>query len=121
MHPTPTENTIMPQQSLADFVDDMEKAGLLVRIKDEKRVDQFSRVMEDNPEKAVFVERLRDCEFSFLVNAYSNHDQYSWALGCKRSEIGQKMAETATKRIKPELVDTAPCKEVILKDDAVDL
>ena len=31
----------MPQQSLADFVDDMEKAGLLVRIKEEKRVDEL--------------------------------------------------------------------------------
>jgi len=101
----------MPQQSLADFVGDMEKADLLVRIGDEKRIDQLPRVMEDNPENAAFVERLRDCEFSFLANAYSNHDQYAWALGCKRGEIGQKMAETATKRIKPELVDDAPCKE----------
>jgi 2,5-furandicarboxylate decarboxylase 1 len=111
----------MPQQNLADFVNDMEKAGLLVRIKDEKRVDQLPRVMEDNPEKAVFVERLRDCEFSFLANAYSNQDMYAWAMECDKTQTGQKMAETATKRIKPELVDTAPCKEVILKGDAVDL
>jgi 2,5-furandicarboxylate decarboxylase 1 len=110
----------MPQQSLTDFVDDMEKAGLLVRIKDEMRVDQLPRIMEDNPENAVFVERLRDCQLSFLANAYSNHHQYAWALGCERNEIGRKMAETATKRVKPDLVTTAPCKEVILKGDAVD-
>lgn len=31
----------MPQQSLSDFVDDMEKAALLVRITEEKRVDEL--------------------------------------------------------------------------------
>jgi 2,5-furandicarboxylate decarboxylase 1 len=34
----------MPQQSLTEFICDMEKAGLLVRIKEEKRVDGRSAV-----------------------------------------------------------------------------
>jgi 4-hydroxy-3-polyprenylbenzoate decarboxylase len=111
----------MPQQSLTDFVDQMEKAGLLVRITEEKRVDQLPKVMDDNPLKAVLVEKVTDCEFQFLANAYSNQDQTAWALGCKKSESGRRMAEAARGRIKPEIVATAPCKEVILKGDDVDL
>ncbi|HEY6575118.1 MAG TPA: hypothetical protein VI029_09295, partial [Mycobacterium sp.] len=65
----------MPQQSLSDFVDDMEKAGLLVRITEEKRVDELPAVMEANPLTAVLVENVTDCEFQFLANAYSNQDQ----------------------------------------------
>ena len=111
----------MPQQSLSDFVDDMEKAGLLVRITDEKRVDELPAVMEANPLTAVLVEKVTDCEFQFLANAYSNQDQTAWALGCDKSETGRRMVELGKGRIKPEIVDTAPCKEVILTGDDVDL
>jgi 2,5-furandicarboxylate decarboxylase 1 len=111
----------MPQQSLTEFVHDMEKAGLLVRVKEETRVDQLPKLMEDNPLKAVLVEKIKDSEFQFLANAYSNQDQFAWAMGCKKSETGLKMTECATKRFKPEVVTTAPCKEVILKGDAVDI
>src|SRR5437868_1821275 len=76
-------------------------SGLLVRITEEKRVDQLPKVMEDNPLKAVLVEKVTDCEFQFLANAYSNQDQTAWALGCKKSESGRKMAEAARGRIKP--------------------
>jgi 2,5-furandicarboxylate decarboxylase 1 len=109
------------QQSLSTFVAAMEHAGLLVRIKDEKRVDELPQVMEANPMKAVLVEKIKDCEFSFLANAYSNHDQFAWALGCKRDQIGSRMASLAEGRIKPEIVATAPCKQVILKGDDVDI
>jgi 2,5-furandicarboxylate decarboxylase 1 len=111
----------MPQQSLSEFVSDMEKAGLLVRIKEEKRVDELPKLMEDYPLKAVLVEKIKDSEFQFLANAYSNQDQFAWAMGCKKGETGLKMTERAAKRLKPEVVPTAPCKEVILKGDAVDL
>jgi 2,5-furandicarboxylate decarboxylase 1 len=111
----------MPQQSLAEFVNDLEKAGMLVRIKEEKRVDELPGIMEANPLKAVLVERVKDSEFQFLANAYSNQDQYAWAMGCKKSETGRKMAAKAAQRIKPKTIATAPCKEVILKGDDVDL
>jgi 2,5-furandicarboxylate decarboxylase 1 len=111
----------MPQQSLSDFVSDMEKAGMLVRIKEEKRVDELPGIMEANPLKALLVEKIKHSEFQFLANAYSNQDQYAWAMGCRKTETGLKMAERATQRIKPQLVTTAPCKEVILKGGDVDI
>ncbi|MFA6916851.1 MAG: UbiD family decarboxylase [Parachlamydiales bacterium] len=111
----------MPQQSLSDHVLDLEKAGFLIRIKDEKRVDELPKIMEDNPLKAILVEKIKDCEFQFLTNAYSNQDMYAWALGCKKNETGAKMAQMSTQRISPKVVPTAPCKEVILKGADVDL
>jgi hypothetical protein len=38
----------MPQQSLSDFVSAMDAAGMLVRVTEEKRVDELPRVMEDH-------------------------------------------------------------------------
>ncbi len=72
----------MPQQSLAEFVEDMERAGMLVRVTEEVRVDQLPAVMEAHPLTAVLVEKITDCEFQFLANAYSNQEQTAWALGC---------------------------------------
>ncbi len=111
----------MPQQTLTEFVEEMETAGLLVRVTEEKRVDELPAVMEANPLTAVLVENVKDCEFQFLANAYSNQDQYAWGLGCDKSQSGFMMSELAKGRIKPEIVDTAPCKEVILTGDDVDL
>ena len=85
----------MPQQSLSDFVSAMEAAGMLVRVSEEKRVDELPRVMEDHPTTAVLVEKVTGCEFSFLANAYSNQDQYAWAMGCKKAETGMKMVEAS--------------------------
>jgi 2,5-furandicarboxylate decarboxylase 1 len=111
----------MPQKSLSDFVHDMEKAGLLARIREEKRVDQLPLLMEAYPTKAVFVEKVTGSEFSFLANAYATHEQFAWALGCTRNQIGMRIAELAKGRIKPEVVATAACKEVILKGNDVDI
>lgn len=111
----------MSQQSLQSYVDDLEKGGFLVRIKDEVRVDELPMIMEANPLKAVFVEKIKDCEFQFLANAYSNQDMYAWALGCDKKDTGSVMSQLAKKRIPPKLVKTAPCKDVILKGADVDL
>jgi len=113
--------SIRHQQSMSEFTAAMEAAGLLVRIKDEKRVDQLPMLMEAYPKQAILVEKITGCEFSFLANAYATHDQFAFALGCKRSEIGDRVNELALGRIKPKIVDTAPCKEVILRGADVDL
>lgn len=111
----------MPQESLSHFVDALEKAGFLVRIKEEKRVDELPTIMEENPLKAVLVEKIKGSPFQFLTNAYSNQEMYAWALDCKKSETGAVMTKLASNRIPPTIVTQAPCKEVILKGDQVDL
>jgi len=109
------------QQSLSDFVAAMDKAGFLVRITDEVRVDQIPKLMEANPTKAILVEKVKDTEFSVLANAYSNQEMFAWAMGCDKTKTGLEMVSRSKGRMKWETVKTAPCKEVILKGDDVDL
>jgi UbiD family decarboxylase len=111
----------MRQQSLPEFVDALEAAGMLVRVSEPKRVDELPQVMEDHPTTAVLVENVEDCEFQFLANAYSNQDQYAWAMDCTKAETGLKMDAAAQGRVKPVIVETAPCKDVILTGDDVDM
>jgi 4-hydroxy-3-polyprenylbenzoate decarboxylase len=46
---------------------------------------------------------------------------FAWAMGCDRTKTGLEMVSRSKGRIKWEVVKTAPCKEVILKGDDVDL
>ena len=94
---------------------------MVARVTAEKPVDELPRVMEDHPTTAVLVEKITGCDFSFLANAYSNQDQYAWAMGCKKAETGMKMVQASQGRIAPVVVDRAPCKEVILTGDDVDM
>jgi 4-hydroxy-3-polyprenylbenzoate decarboxylase len=79
----------MPQQAMKDFVADLEKIGQLLRIKEETRVDELPMLMESNPDKAILVEKVKDCEFQYLSNAYSNREQYAQALDCGPRELAQ--------------------------------
>jgi 4-hydroxy-3-polyprenylbenzoate decarboxylase len=109
------------QQSMPEFVEALDQAGFLARVKEEVRVDQIPAIMEANPTKAVLIERVKDCEFSVLANAYSNQDMFAWAMGCDKTQTGLQMVERAKGRVKWETVTSAPCKEVILKGADVDL
>ncbi len=111
----------MPQQSLPEFVEAMDKAGMLARVTDPTRVDELPAVMEAHPTTAVLVENVIGCDFQFLANAYSNQDQYAWAMGCTKAETGLKMVEASEGRIPTVTVDTAPCKDVIYTGDDVDM
>ena len=51
----------MPQESLRESLSGLEKAGLLKRIKEEVRVDELPKIMEDNPDQAVLVENVKVC------------------------------------------------------------
>jgi UbiD family decarboxylase len=111
----------MPQQSMSGYIGVLEKIGQLKRITTEMRADELPSIMEANPGTAVLVERVKDCEFQFLAGAYSTREQYAFALDCNPRDLGKKIASLNVQRHKPELVKTAPCKEVILKGGDVDL
>ena len=65
----------MTQQTLSDFVATLEKIGQLVRISDERDVNDLPAIMEAHPDTAVLVEKIKDCDLQFLANAYSNRTQ----------------------------------------------
>jgi UbiD family decarboxylase len=111
----------MPQTSLAAYVNDLEKAGLLTRISEEKRVDELPALMELYPDTAIYVEKVKDCTFPFLANAYGARSMYVLALGCDINDVGIEIARRSALRHKPKLVNKAPCKDVIIKGDDIDL
>jgi 4-hydroxy-3-polyprenylbenzoate decarboxylase len=111
----------MPQSSLADYVKDLDRAGLLTRITEEKRVDELPGLMEAHPDTAIYVEKVKDCTSPLLANAYGARSMYALALGCDIKDVGSEIARRSQLRYKPKLVTKAPCKDVIIKGDDIDL
>ena len=72
------------QMSLKHWVTQLDEAGLLCRHEGQARVDEHPQIMEDHPDQAVFVERVRDCAFPFLANAFASAEMCAVALGCDR-------------------------------------
>src|SRR6202021_4155776 len=102
----------MAQESLKSYIEPLERNGLLRRYTDEKRVDELPRLMEDNPDVAILVERVKDCAFPFFANGYGSRAMYALSLECGLKEVGSEIARRSALHYKAELIDTAPCKDV---------
>ena len=98
----------MPQQSLRDWVGVLDEAGLLARYTREVRVDELPQIMEANPMKAVYVEKVKDCQFPFLANTVGVRELYALALGCDRGQVGQQIDRFAANQMAPLEVRSAP-------------
>src|SRR5258708_25546957 len=111
----------MSQISLGAWVQAVDDAGLLRRYTDEKRVDELPQLMEDNPDRAVLVERIKDCAFPFFANGMQTREICALALGCRSREVSAEIGRRSVIHYPAQLVDTAPCKEVVIKGSDVDL
>jgi 4-hydroxy-3-polyprenylbenzoate decarboxylase len=111
----------MPQISLGAWVRALDDAGLLRRYTNEKRVDELPQLMEDNPDKAILVERVKDCAFPFFANGMQTREICALALGCDPREVSAEIGRRSVIHYPAQLVETAPCKEVVTKGNDVDL
>src|ERR1700721_686936 len=111
----------MAQESLKSYIEPLERNGLLRRYTDEKRVDELPRLMEDNPDVAILVERAKDCAFPFFANGYGSREMYALALDCDTKRVGREIVRRAAAHYRAQLVETAPCKEVIVRGEQVDI
>jgi 4-hydroxy-3-polyprenylbenzoate decarboxylase len=111
----------MSQISLGAWVQAVDDAGLLRRYTDEKRVDELPQLMEDNPDKAILVERVKGCAFPFFANGLQTPEICALALGCQPREVSAEIGRRSMVHYPAKLVDTAPCKDVVIKGSDVDL
>lgn len=111
----------MPQANLSEYVEALDRAGLLRRYVDEKRVDELPLLMEENPDQAILVEHIKDSPFPFFANGYASRAMYALSLECDPKDVSAEISKRSDIHYKAQLVGTAPCKDVILHGDDVDL
>lgn len=135
-------------RDLRDFVNYLDKRGQLRRIKTPVSNDLEITEITDRVSKskthnyALLFENVQGYDMPVLINAMGTEERMAWALGLNSlEELRQRMASlvkpeipagpfdalrklselSEVVRYRPKTVDSAPCQEVVLTGDKVDL
>ena len=102
---------------LRDFLDKLEKEGKLTRIKKEvSHKYEIADIIYSLDEKPVIFDNVKGFDFSVFGGITSNRDIIAEGLGTTKEKLLFKLVDALRNPKKPEIVDKAPCQEVIIKD-----
>lgn len=103
--------------NLRDFLTKLEKEDKLIRIKKEVSVEyEIADVIFSLNEKPVFFENVRGYNFPIFAGITSSRDIIAGGLGTTKDKLLFKLVDALRNPTDPELVDKAPCHEVIIKN-----
>lgn len=103
--------------NLRDFLAKLEKEGKLVRIKKEVSVKyEIANIMYSLDEQPVLFENVKGYDSPIFAGITSNRDIIAEGLGTTKDKLLSKLVDALRNPTEPEMVDKAPCHEVIIKD-----
>ena len=103
--------------NLRNFLLKLEKEDKLVRIKKEVSVTyEIANIMYSLDEKPVIFDKVKGYPFKIFGGITSNRDIIAEGLGTTKEQLLFKLVNALRNPKKPEIVDKAPCQEVIIKD-----
>jgi len=110
------------------FLNELEKARRLKRVKapvdKDWEISCVARLAAELPPKDRFAILFRNVigyKQPVLINAFASREMYATALGIASDGIQGAWQSALQKPLEPKIVTSGPCKEHILKGDAVDL
>ncbi|MEC7490897.1 MAG: UbiD family decarboxylase [Pseudomonadota bacterium] len=111
----------MTKKSFRDFLTDLEKAGEISRIA--KTVDprDMSGLASQNENATIFESIEGYPNWQVATALLSSRKRLAITLDCPEDHIAQTFETASARTIEPELVSDAPCQEVIIEGDDVDL
>jgi UbiD family decarboxylase len=103
--------------NLRHFLSYLEKENELIRIKKQVSTKyEIANIMYSIDERPVIFENVKGYNFPIFGGITSNRDVIAKGLDTTKEKLLFKLVEALRKPVKPEMVDTAPCQEVIIKD-----
>ena len=101
---------------LRPFLKQLEEQQKLVRITKEVSVEyEIANIMYSINEKPVIFENVKGYPFPVFGGITSDRDIIAQGLGTTKEKLLQKLVEALRHPTTPELVDNAPCQEVIIQ------
>ncbi|MCD6247616.1 MAG: UbiD family decarboxylase [Candidatus Diapherotrites archaeon] len=108
--------------SFRGFLQALERSQKLAKI--EKPVSkelEAAAILKELDGKAVLFENIKESEFKVAGNVFSSKELIASYFGCKQEELIKKMIGALNNPTKPNIVDKAPCQEVVINENEVDL
>ncbi|MBN1280988.1 MAG: UbiD family decarboxylase [Candidatus Thermoplasmatota archaeon] len=102
---------------LRPFLKKLEEQGSLVRITKEVSVKhEIANIMYSLNEKPVIFEHVKGYRFPVFGGITSDRDVIAQGLGTTKENLLMKLVEALRHPKVPEVVQNAPCQEVVVKD-----
>ncbi len=102
---------------LRDFLSKLEQENNLVRIKKEVSAKyEIANVIYSLDEKPVIFENVKGYDFPVFAGITSDRDVIAKGLDTTKDKLLLKLVKALQNPEEPEMVDEAPCQEVIIKD-----
>lgn len=102
---------------LREFLDKLEVEDKLTRIKKEvSHKYEIANIMYTLDEKPVIFENVKGFSFPVFGGITSSRDIIAEALGTTKEKLLMKLVDALRHPKEPEIVDKAPCQEVVVKD-----
>lgn len=102
---------------LRDFLSKLEDEGKLVRIKKPVSHEyEVANIIYSLDEQPVIFENVKGFDFPIFAGITSSRDIIAEALGTKKDKLLFKLVDALRNPVEPEIVDSAPCQEVIIKN-----
>lgn len=115
----------MPFDDPRDFCGFLEERKELIRIQDEVdpayEVGSYIRKTSDQQGPALLFENVKGSDLTMVGGVFASRRRILLALEADPDSMYESVGESLENPLPPRLVDTGPCKEVILKGDEVDL
>jgi len=103
--------------NLRDFLSKLEQENNLVRIKKEVSAKyEIANVIYSLDEKPVIFENVKGYDFPVFAGITSDRDVIAKGLDTTKDKLLLKLVKALQNPKEPEMVDKAPCQEVIIKD-----
>jgi UbiD family decarboxylase len=115
----------MPFEDLREFVNALDQAGELARVKREVdpkfEVGAICKTIHDKGRQALLFEKVRGCTMPVLTESLGTFRRIAMAIDADETDLFTEVMERTKKSVEPVVVKDGPCKEVILKGNDVDL
>ena len=103
--------------NLRNFLAKLEKEDKLVRITKEVSVkNEIADIIYSLNEKPVFFENVTGYDFPIFAGITSNRDIIAEGLGTTKDKLLFKLVDALRKPSCPEIIDNAPCQEIVITD-----
>lgn len=107
--------------NLREFLERLEEKGILVRIKKEVSTEyEIANVMNTLCEQPVIFESVKGYEFPVFGGITSSRDVIAEGLNTTKEKLLFALVDALRNPKEPEIVDSAPCQEVIVQEPDLD-
>ena len=109
------------KKSFRDFLNDLEKAGELRRVKKAVDLRDVSALVAQSREAALFETLEEYPGWRLAGGLVSTRKRLALAMGSSENEVAMRFEASLDRPIEPILVGNAPCQEVVLEGEDADL